>query len=107
MAYIELENVGEIIRKLSRQRHDYDNYYSAICDFEGEILALPTEDVVPRSEVEDLKCQLEREREYIEFLKANIVSGKQEVAREIFREIDKIYFCKRVFAELRKKYIGE
>lgn len=44
------------------------------------------EDVVPRSEVEDLKCQLEREREYIEFFKANIVSGKQEVAKQIFEE---------------------
>jgi hypothetical protein len=76
------------------------------------------------SEVERLEWELSREREYIEFLKVNIVSGKQEVAREIFEEIhqsikaekfnhknfgDLVYLedIDRIFAELKKKYIGE
>ena len=46
-----------------------------------------TEDVVPRAEVEELNWQLERERGYIEFLKTNLLKAKQDVARDIFREI--------------------
>ena len=86
---------------------------------------LPAEDVVPKSEYETLELTLEAERS---FKPLAITIAKQEVAKEIFEEIEKLldyhsytqffqgeicptsYFEKDLedsIAELKKKYIGE
>lgn len=86
----------------------------------------PTEDVVPRSEVERLEQKLKDQDFTNTILRANahspvIERAKQEVAREIFEEIDKILetqekylYCNpslayvyELIAEIEKKYIGE
>ena len=86
----------------------------------------PTADVVPKSEVEALEreiarlkkstlpsyCQAVSEEEAIKIGKQY---GRAEVAREIFEEIEKRssmwggerHINYKVFAELKKKYIGE
>lgn len=69
---------------------------------------MPTEDVVPRSEVEVLRAELSR---YTENCKQMCEKAKQEVAREMlnafasFRALSP-NFCK-VYNEFEKKYIGE
>lgn len=83
--WYHISKLGELT-KGANSKYDIPLYKHS--DIEEVLNNAPIiEDVVPRSEVEDLKCQLEREREYIEFLKANIVSGKQEVARDILGEL--------------------
>ena len=54
----------------------------------------PTADVVPKSEVERLQCQVNRLKKYdeerdIALHKRLIANAKAEVAREIFEEIEK------------------
>ena len=92
----------------------------------------PTEDVVPRSEVESLKAQVKRLKAYdeerdIQLHQRLVREAKQEVAREIFEEIEKLldfysytqliqgevcpisYFDIHLavdITELKKKYIG-
>lgn len=95
----------------------YKSFYPVIV--KRAIEEAPTEDVVPRAEVEELNWQLEREREYIEFLKTNLLKAKQEVAREIFYLIDNyinivettvgfdLDFLIKSITELKKKYTGE
>ncbi len=90
-----------------------------IFDILKGLVTEPTSDVVPRSEVEELKWQLEREREYIEFLKTNLIKAKHDTTSDIFVEIeehliesDTLPNCARLvdldnLAELKKKYIGE
>jgi hypothetical protein len=82
------------------------------------------ENVVPRSEYEELKAKLEKQYFWEKLLKAEshapiIAKAKQEVAREIFEEIDDIaVMCYHdmllteeqaidKILELRKKHIGE
>ena len=111
-------------------------------DFEALINEAPTVDVVPRSEVidefverlhkekiiiKDHRGQLgevvrigfidriAKEMKENEKFKAELDQAKQEVAREIFEEIEKnpvvmqscIFIDKKEYAELKKKYIGE
>lgn len=73
----------------------------------------PTEDVVPRSEVEEIVKF--KDMAYAE-LKSLFIEAKQEVAREIFELIDCAfspvfdyngYTIKEYIAEIKKKYIGE
>ena len=81
--------------------------------FKSEIDAQPTEDVVPRAEVEEIVKF--KDMSYAE-LKSYFVEAKQEVAREIFEYLECL-FCpvyeytgdtiKEYIAELKKKYIGE
>ena len=96
------------------------------CTIRQSIMALPTADVAPKSEVEklhevifkkeDLMQKIAKERnDYYDELQY----AKQEVAREIFEEIDsffarydndKNYFMDNMeydIAELKKKYTGE
>ena len=77
-----------------------------------EIDDLPTEDVVPRSEVESLQNELAIMRNGINEYKVKLEQAKQEVARKIFEDFTKHKVCTneedyRVLAELKKKYIGE
>jgi ABC-type Zn uptake system ZnuABC Zn-binding protein ZnuA len=86
------------------------------------VKALSTEDVVPRSEVEELQKKLNEQDFTNMILRANghspvIEQAKQEVASEIFEEIEKhlpylnqqgwVENLKSTLAELKKKYIGE
>ena len=88
----------------------------------------PTEDVVPRSEYEELSIELEAMRCAANSYKMHFENAKQEVAREIFEEIEEAlaqhsyaqcfqgevcatsyfdYDLEDSVAELKKKYIGE
>ena len=164
MAYIDREKLKEQINdtcKYAQATNDYQRGCNAVCDWAVKIIKnMPTEDVVPRSEVNDLEYKLigvmhsvdkwlegdelnqdevnraitmrektlkivealedERDRykkyyfrhEYDKW-EAEI---KQEVAREIFEEIDKLIvkpngmwlwqWDLNKLAELKKKYIG-
>ena len=118
--------------------------------FKNMVENAPTEDVVPRSEVENLQKRIANQREEIERLRKhthniqqsrnhykakaesvgkqlhNVLQGyhnridqaKQEVAKQIFEEIEKIALThidrygrciidKNDLAELEKKYIGD
>jgi hypothetical protein len=88
---------------------------------------IPTADVVPRSEVEGLEKEneiLSKSNKTLAFsrtrIEAEIEKAKQEVAREIFEEIEKNMVTiddidfnrfraigRRTFEELKKKHIGE
>lgn len=68
----------------------------------------PTVDVVPRSEVEELKVELKAMRGAANSYKLHYEQAKQEVARKIFAEMDILGTYNPVlYAELKKKYIGE
>ena len=93
--------------------------------FEIMVNRQPTADVVPKSEVEELKGELaiaeRHEKDARALFKDAVIqlqNARQEVAREIFEEIEKfarrpfpeskaVYVIKeREFAELKKKYTG-
>ena len=95
---------------------------AAIKDDIGNVSHMPTEDVVPRSEVEQLKVEFEAMRGAANSYKMHYEQAKQEVAREIFNEVELAMLVCKVFrdrteyyefdlkesiAELEKKYIGE
>ena len=80
----------------------------------------PTADVVPKSEVEELKGELaiaeRHEKDARALFKDAVIqlqNTKAEFAREIFEEIERMCidtfgnFNHRVFAELKKKYIPQ
>lgn len=117
--------------KLIRDLIDNRNFYPAIV--KRAIDKAPTEDVVPKSEIEKLQAQIEN-LEIIEkdlrfrnkeLQKANeglakninelwneldkVIEVRQDVAREIFEDFTKHKVCTneedyRVLAELKKKY---
>lgn len=141
--------------KLIRDLIDNRNFYPAIV--KRAIEQAPTEDVVPRAEVEELQKKLvvqkrcnnelvkiceKLNKDLAEFEnkqfscdscdrialtsaehKHCIEQAKQDVAREIFEEIEKpilsqlgistmekkeaYYFCLDIIADLKKKHIGE
>ena len=73
-------------------------------------------DVVPRSEVEELKKRLERTSIAYAEMKQLYEQAKQEVAKQIFEEIEREfspvcayegYAIKEYLADLKKKYIGD
>ena len=76
---------------------------------------IPSADVVPRSEVEELKAELEAMRGAANSYKLHYEKAKQEVAMEILGDIYDLSKHSRKdmritysdFDELRKKYIGE
>ena len=84
----------------------------------ADIVRIDTADVVPKSEVEQLKIELEAMRTSANAYKMHYENAKQEVAREIFDEIEKYWIksdtlpdCARLvdldkIAELKKKYTG-
>lgn len=102
--------------KLIRELID-KGFYPAIV--KSAIENAPTEDVVPRKQSENWKeiaiaYQKQFEDTY-EDKQMAIKQAKQEVAREIFEELEKnpvvmqscIFIDKKQYAELKKKYIGE
>ena len=110
--------------KLIRDLIDNRNFYPAIV--KNAIEHAPTEDVVPRSEVEKwyaeyhkVKEDLKQEKMYHKATEKladkyllELKQAKQEVARKIFEDFTKHKVCTneedyRVLAELKKKYIGE
>lgn len=123
--------------KLKRDLIDNRSFYPAIV--KNAIENAPTEDVVPRSEYEKMKEKADRhldnlkavlderaeEKSKVEryMLKSDgslemiptVESVRQDVAREIFEEIEKSImspdqsqnYKEWYFAELKKKYIGE
>ena len=102
--YIDADALG--IGKADRNAFEIpeyaDGWNSAI-----EIIAnAPTADVVPKSEVEHLKAEIERlERAFKRYYN----DGKKDGAREIFEEIEDVldnigYFDEIDFKALKKKY---
>ncbi len=98
--------------------HKHEN----CCAYLIKDLLTLTVDVVPRSEVERLREELEKERVWANSMIDNLRDdirelrkAKQEVAREIFGEIEKnpvvmkscIFIDKKGYNELKKKCIGE
>ena len=77
------------------------------------------EDVIPRSEVEKFIQeidQIQKDKAEVNYLKEQLITkAKQEVAREIFEELEEMSeVCEysevvswKSIAELKKKYIGE
>lgn len=67
----------------------------------------PTADVAPKSEVEQLKRNLEQcengYRQTIHLLQCKLKNAKSEVAREIFEEIEK--FCRPPMPECQPIYV--
>ena len=119
--YIDADEMLQFIDEQNIENDWLLNQYSAdwISSF---IENRPTEDVVPRSEVEKLTEERDRYKKYYyrheyDEWEAEI---KQEVAKEIFKELDEVFLTiplkdgekatlvdfKR-YAELEKKYIGE
>lgn len=114
-AEVLTDHMLERYNDLCEKYGDYDHYTTGYGDAIDTIENTPTADVVPRSEVEELK------KIYRTYNKA-IKYERQEVAREIFEEIDKEYGencgAYRIddltygqlwdyLAELKKKYIVE
>ena len=80
----------------------------------------PTEDVVPKSEVEKFIQeidQIQKDKAEITYLKEQMIAkAKQDVAREIFEEIEHeaykneegdLYLDLPDYLKIKKKYIGE
>lgn len=104
--------------KLKRNLIDNRSFYPAIV--KNAIENAPTEDVVPKSEVEKFIQeidQIQKDKADVTYLKKQLIAkAKQEVAREIFEkienilEVDKYGEAKldvRELYELEKKYIGK
>lgn len=83
-----------------------------------DLFNIPTADVVPKSEVETLRQDIERIIDEGEYWQGKYLVAKQEVARELFEEIDGVtdLFAKGLIgelemydklAELKKKYTKE
>ena len=90
------------------------------CALRQAIKAVPTADVVPKSEVERLQEMLDATIAGQETLQKSLVNAKAEVAREIFAEIEEIleYWYSATpdsysgviltyITELKKKYIPQ
>ena len=97
--YIEKEALIKLLDERGYFKHAI--YKSVIEDF-------PTADVVPKSEV-DWHREAELNAKRIMELEAELSNAKQEVAREIFGEIEEVlnelgYFDKIDFRFLKKKY---
>lgn len=114
----QIEEMAEILAKNFTLYDGVTTFCAG--DFEWCAYQLMENGYRKESEVERLEWELSREREYIEFLKVNIVSGKQDVAREIFEELAEVFLTLTLkdgekatlvdfkrYAELKKKYIGE
>jgi hypothetical protein len=109
MRYIDAD---ELIKQMKDGKYDeIETYFqrgvnSAIDYWITEINHFPTADVVPKSEVEEAVEKLMSATDKV------ICEAKQEVAREIFEEIEEMCldifgnFHSVVFAELKKKYMG-
>ena len=110
---INVNNYLFVGRRNGKTTESIKNYFKQIIE------QAPTEDVVPRSEVEELKKEnevlsasnktLALSRSKIE---AELTKAKQDVAREIFEEIENIvaYDMGEMLDkidELKKKRIGE
>ena len=107
--YIELDDAIRAACKVVHNQIDAVEIATALED-------APTADVAPKSEVEELKKAYANYEET-----TGLKQAKQEVAREIFAEIEKaakVRYWKGLtlkvfevdaerFAELKKKYIGE
>lgn len=121
--YIDREKVKSQLEKTIGVLHEINGIKAvslgAMIDF---IDSQPTEDVVPKSEVEHWKAEASKYqgwwcKTYNEFEIAELINeAKQEVAEQIFEEIER---CRTIgnygvigyliddIAELRKKHIGE
>jgi hypothetical protein len=117
MRYIELDKAikvaCEFVGKLTHNQID-------AVDMAVALEELPTEDVVPRSEVEKFIQeidQIQKDKAEITYLKEQLIAkAKQEVAREIFEEIEKeikeaMNFVKQNYAETENalwqaQYVG-
>ena len=96
-----------------------DGFNDGLMRVRSVISAAPTADVVPKSEVERLKEQIEGLQSRNNFLEieyknqgnlfwARVNGVKSEVAREIFEEIDILgTYNPTLYAELKKKYTEE
>ena len=118
MSYIEKEPIIEFITKGLNNPDKTEAFgYDAI-EILTEIEYAPTADVVPKSEVEELKADLEvwKQNRFNIFQMLELYKmTEQEVASEIFAEIDRavenaelewgtICGVKLCIAELKKKY---
>ena len=107
--YIDADRIVFWIRHVSSNGKLCDTDVRKVA-FSDEIARIPTADVVPKSEVEELKHIYKRYNKAIKH-------EREEVAREIFEEIEKLMFDGAVggkfpakvinpskYAELKKKY---
>ena len=121
-------------RKLiSEGEKHLDNLAEGFSEASRVIDRIPTADVVPKSEVDELIYKLEcllchatggrlskhtydlrtMETAVTDYINESYSDGKAEIAKEIFEEIDRVCidtfgnFNHRVFADLKKKYTGE
>ena len=116
---LEYEILHTDFEVVKHECKDYESYVNGANCFRSKAKNLinntPTEDVVPRAEVEEWKAIAETYQKMFE----DSYEAKQEVAREIFDLIDNyIYIVKTTVSfdleflitsitELKKKYIGE
>ena len=118
--YIDREQLLELINedcKYQNPTNEYTRGCNEVCDWAIKTIKnIPSADVVPKSEVERLKEQIERLQSRNNFLEieyknqgnlfwARVNGVKSEVAREIFEEIDILgTYNPTLYAELKKKY---
>lgn len=116
--YIERE---ALIAEIQKNINTYWNegsggYYIAEDALNYSVKTAPTADVVPKSEVERLQEEIETLKDNNEHLAVLLTEAKQEVAKEIFEEIESIFIdgCDYYhtmeigdYAKLKKKYPGE
>lgn len=103
MSYIDTKYLG----KCETCRHHRSGTCNTFCDcgeeYSPDLSKIPTADVVPKSEAE-------RWRRNLEAVLKEIPETKREVAREIFEAINEDcfdqfgYFEYEAYAELKKKY---
>lgn len=118
MRYIDADKLIEKWQNTLKDKSPDDLAYKCFTLFIDGLKKEPTADVVPKSEVEQLKAELDKQKLWERLLKAEshapiIKKAKQEVAREIFEEIENKFYYDDVgdftidhmdFQELKKKY---
>ena len=94
--YIDADKVEEIMRKY--RCSDCTNEKSLDCPLcqlhrpFDEIGKIPTADVVPKSEVEALKHEIERIIDEGEYWQGKFLNARSTVASEVFEEIGKLTY---------------
>ena len=114
MRYIDAEaltdHMLERYDELCEKHGDYDHYTTGYGDAIDAIENAPTADVVPKSEVDLYRKQVDELEDELASTYDKLETAKAKVAREIFEEIDKnfiiitLYISNITFAELKKKY---
>jgi hypothetical protein len=115
-ADVLLNQLNKKIPEPGKMRY-MEGFNDAIARVRSMVSSSPTVDVVPREEAEDYReCWQKIHDSYNADCLESYNKGRQEVAREIFEEIEKVlennevYYhqtdeMRKQFAELKKKYV--